>query len=203
MASYLGGVMTTGETAFWDPGEGGEGFWVNPDPVIDVGAYVDPYEVPMEGPVDPDFYLPYDPPTAPVIIAPGAGYGNIGGGGEQDSGMPGDYVPPANTWPGDAYLPPTVALPPSLAPEPMPQPWFPPAVAEPEPATPENQIPPVTGGFELPSWLWPGEGDQRWGGGTWDEPEGPLAPVVGAAKGGFDLLGMLPLIMLMGMSSKD
>ncbi len=55
MASYIGGVLTQGSTRYWDPGEGGDGFWVNPAPgssfpmnpgsATGEDSYVDPYDI--------------------------------------------------------------------------------------------------------------------------------------------------------------
>lgn len=43
MASYIGGVYTTGVTRYWEPGEAGEGYWVNDSESPDVYDHTDDF----------------------------------------------------------------------------------------------------------------------------------------------------------------
>lgn len=43
MASYIGGVYTSGVTRYWNPGEAGEGYWVNDSESTDVYDHTDDF----------------------------------------------------------------------------------------------------------------------------------------------------------------
>jgi hypothetical protein len=170
---------------FWDPGEGGHGFWVNPvQPII-------PFNITVEENVDPFDEL------------------DDQGNEPKWPRVPGREEPPPFRFEQKPWLPPEGA-PDPLYPEDesvpfwmKPLPVFP-APAVPEPATPENLIPPDAGNLwdkltpgdstqpgqvipEIPKWIMPPEEEQRWGGGLF----------------GFgDIAGMLPMIMIM-MIAKD
>ncbi len=127
MASMIGGVYTPGHTRYWDPGEAGEGFWVEPpiQPHQDPGAWA--------GGI----------PAAPIPD-------------ESQSKEPSDHFDDSGNEPWWAPKFGPGWRPDDVAPAEIPVPGDPsPVPATPEAVEPEDMIPPDSGGFKLPEFDFP------------------------------------------------